>query len=74
MKNWHKEGGIDALLLTPMSKKKKVKVCVNEGHLAKIPTRKVDFPKDISNGKLSRTLSAQGTPVGELEYPLWRGA
>ena len=25
MKNWHKEGGIDALLLTPMSKKKKLK-------------------------------------------------
>lgn len=36
MKNWHKGGGIDALLLTPISKK--VRVFVNKGHLAKLPT------------------------------------
>lgn len=55
-------------------KKKKVSIFVNEGHLAKLPTQKVDLPKDISNDKLSRMLPAHRTSVGELGYLLWRAA
>lgn len=71
MKNWHKGGGIDALFLIPISKK--VRVFVNKGHLAKLPTWKVDFPKDVQLVYYPG-LHQLIWLLGELGNPFWEGA